>query len=65
MTCSTGSVASWTAGKAKTPTRAPHLNEKTSDVARHSARQTAPAQGASASAPPTNVITAFPPRKPV
>ena len=40
MTCAIGSVASWTRGKANTPARAPHLNEKTSDVARQRARHT-------------------------
>ena len=28
ITCATGSVASWTNGKANTPTRAPHVNER-------------------------------------
>ena len=50
ITCPIGSVASWTRGKAKTPRRAPHLNESTSEVARQSARHTAAAQGDSASA---------------
>ena len=64
-TCSTGSVASWTTGNANTPTRAPHLKPAAARSPRRRARgRSRRRAGRARTPPPTNVITALPPRKP-
>ena len=59
-----GSNRSWSAGKPKTPMRAPHASDRATDTATKSASATPAASGLRANAPPTKVITDFPPRKP-
>jgi len=64
ITWPTGAKSSWTTGKPKTPTRAPHLNSRvTNQASRQANSDTNAAGGDSAKVPPANVITALPPLK--
>jgi len=64
-TCQTGDVASCSSGNENTPTRAPSANPpRVHDSTASSSSAIAPAVGARTSAPPTNVITDLPPRRP-